>query len=313
MWSPGAPPNAGGVGVRRLTRSWQLWAALKHPPHGHPLHQRIAARPAPPVTSVWVIGGVAAYYLLLALLLSAAPPAVASGGGAVVTTLVVLPLGVLVFSFSGTAYGVTWTLRVCDALHETRASGVYEVVAVAPPGRAGSAWAVATGALHRGNALHVIPAAELPFTRVGAQAAAAILLVLLVFPGGRAALYVLGAATVGLLFVYMDFVQSGCVALLAGLWAGGRAAPNADARWSALAAFVAVQLATYGLLVVVVGVGFPRLGLPPLGMMGLPQLGVFYLLREPIIGVWWSYLDTTFFPERLVTPDAAPTHASPLA
>ncbi len=299
--------------MRQLTHTWRLWAALKSPPNTHPLYRRAVAQQTRPIVSGWAVGAVVAYYLLLSLLLHGTQPASTPGDNIALTALLLAPLGLLIFGFSGSAYGITWTLRVCDALQKTRANGLYDLVAASPLGKAGCAWTVATGALHRGNTLARIPAAELPFTQGGARATLALILMLLLVPQGRATLFSLGIVAVVVLFAYTDYVQSGCIALLVGLWTAERTHGHQDARWGALAAFAAVQLATYGLLLLIVGVGFPRMGLNPLGMMGLPQLGVFYLIREPIIGRLWSHLNSLFLPENLVTPDAPTPDASALA
>jgi hypothetical protein len=299
--------------MQRITRSWQLWAALKRPPKHHPVFVWATTQSTRPIVSGWLVGAVMVYYLALSTALQNAPSS-PTGGNPTLWLLLFTPLALLAVGFSGSTYGATWVLRVCDSFQAAQANSLYDLVAASPAGHAGTAWSLATGVLHRGNTLAHIPDLEQPFTRGGALAAIVLIVLLLLFPQGRATLLPLAIAVVVVLFVYTDYVQSAGVALLIGVWANVQFAEHAtDTRWGAVAAFAGTQLLTYGLLLLVIGVGFPQVGLSPFGMMGLPQLGLFYLIREPIIGALWATLDKTLLPESLVPHHVPTANRTPLA
>src|SRR5262249_20834925 len=71
---------------------------------------------------------------------------------------IMIPIAILLRStlFSGSIYGVVWTMDISQLLARERQNGTYDLLCLLPPGGLAAAWAICTGCLYRNQVFNQI-------------------------------------------------------------------------------------------------------------------------------------------------------------
>ncbi len=264
-----------------------LWRVLKSPAREHPAFIWASRQPVRRGgISLWIVLCVVGFYVLLSMVVgNNVPP----GSRAALTAFaLMLPLGLLLFIFSGTAYGAIWSMRISHTLLTAHNTGLYDLIATSPDGGQGASWAVAKGCLHRDKLFERIPDAEAPIqSRTVLVILAAIVGLMFTTEQGRAAVIPIVLMLMVLTALQIDYMQSAVLGALVGMLTPTFA--GAEARTWALGLFLSLQVLAYLLVLIAVLVALPalyRLGpawMSTYGLGGLPELLVFYAAREPML------------------------------
>jgi hypothetical protein len=158
----------------------------------------------------------------------------------------------LLMVFSGTLYGILWTMRISGSIAEERTNGRYDLLCLSLNGEIGAVWAICTGCLHQHRA----------FQQVNSQEAWSVRLILfipivisapLIF---RQLFSVTVTTTLTGIFAiiiifYLDHVQSILFGSLIGVLVSHYAPnPQNQRMWAAIG-FLVVQVVSYLFLGVV--------------------------------------------------------------
>lgn len=270
-----------------------IWRRFNRPPAHHPLFVRQSSAERlntnllqavkPQHLGFLVMGVIGAFFLVV---YSTTFPGVA---GIILTSGAVLITVLIVGAFSGTGPGMMWALAISGELARLRVSGMYDVIATAPAGPVNAMWATTLGVLYRSNSLErAAPSLDIPMRP--ALIIAGIVGVVMLFEEGRMLVGPGLVVVCGIAALYLDHTHSCIVAVLATVAVNDHPLPDAQARTFALLAFITLQFTGYGLTLLVLLGLLPVVGIPAGWGFGLPQLAVFFLSREIIIGALWHYL-----------------------
>lgn len=291
--------------------TWRLWRALRSLDARHPLFERAADAPYPALLPGrripwrWV-----ALALLAALALNAPGVVLALPVLLPVSGVMLLLFAPLLFPLALHALGALWAAGISATIDRARATGIYDLTAASPAGRLAASWALAGGGLHRGGWLDAADALARILMRLGGG-----LLLLLAAMG----LWVIGGDLRGpgltphalettrtlldmaalLAGFYLHYIQSVLLAALAGmliptLGVGARLDGPllAGVLYLALqAGFYAACAALYVLARPLLLAGPGDLPAPVFLLLPLLALGMWYGLREALIGWLWAGLE----------------------
>jgi len=223
-----------------ITHTWRLWATLRQ---SKPLPERIqtSSQVTFPLGILlrWTPVLLVVYYVLISAL-SPQNGFRSTTNGTTMTLALVLPLILTGLLFSGTAYGLGWMLRIDGQYRQMQQRGLFDLLAVTPAGSVGVIHGIIATARQQIPLLERIPVPESPFSSGAARAAAGLVLLVALLPQGRQALYPILLCGVLMGFLYVDYVQSCCVAVLIGVIATSHTNIFGE-RWFALSSFLFVQ------------------------------------------------------------------------
>ncbi len=261
--------------------TWRLWQAFKHPPAHHPIYRRMILNGYtdkielfPLLQRILIQGQTWLWPLIFMLNMRA----------------------LLLMVFSGTLYGVLWTMRISGAIAEERMNGRYDLLCLSLSGEMGAVWAICTSSLHQHRA----------FQQVNSQEAWSVRLILFIPIVISAPLIfrqlfsvtltttLTGIAAIMIIF-YLDHVQSILFGSLIGsLVSQYVPSPHNQRMWAAVG-FLTVQIASYLFLGVVNFLILPLLNRYTnnwYGDIGAAVINImaFYGLREILLKRLWSIL-----------------------
>lgn len=256
--------------------TWKLWRALTTNPTIHPIYQRIVDAPLQPPP----------WYLSCAIVIGA--------------PFLLLPA----ILFLSATYSLRWAVAISSTIARERESGMFDLVALTPPGAMGVCRAICTAALNRNEALQQIQTPIAWIIRLGftllVLASLGFLVESLVPAEARGNMQtIIPLVYLGTLIaaLYIDHVQSVVLGCLIGMLAPEYTSGRVDASAGAFMVFLLVTVMTY--LITILG-GFVAaplllrdLGVTPVaGALILPflRVGLFYLIREGIIALVWRAL-----------------------
>jgi uncharacterized membrane protein YagU involved in acid resistance len=259
--------------------TWRLWQAFKHPPSDHPIFQRMTLNDYSDQIEL--------FSLLQRILIQ----------GQIWLWPLVFMLNMRALTlmiFSGTLYGALWAVRISGTIAAERKSGRYDLLCLSPGGEVCAMWAICTGCLHQYRAFHQINSQEAWSVRL-------ILFIPIVistpFIVRQVFAVTLSTTFTGMLAIivvfYLDHVQSIVFGTLAGVLASHYAPNPLDQRLWALAGFLALQITSYVILVVLNLLIFPLFDHNWGGWyaeIGVPLLMVasVYIVREIMLRSVWK-------------------------
>jgi hypothetical protein len=260
----------------------QLWRALRRPLKDHPLYQRVTDDTYDDRTR---------WNRLLQNLLTQGQlwilPLL------FMTNMRTIPLVVL----GGTLGGIIWAISISSRIHAEQNKHTYELLCVTPGGTIGVVWATITGCLHRERTFDTINSGEAWVIRILVFVPFILSANLFMerFFGVTDQITIFWIVALMAIF-YLDHVQSmvlGCLCAAVST----HLPVNIDKRLGALIGFLAFQVSTYLITVVVSMVILPAL-YPIADIQDwlvdfthpFLTLVVFYLSREFIIGKLWQCL-----------------------
>ena len=285
--------------------TWKLWRVLREPPlMAHTLYRRFVSRQ--PLSFrlsydrriVWLL-----LWLLVAYL------AIKHGVVSLLLMILLIPaLGVLAFLLLPvflpvltTLLGGFWAASISATVIRERHTHTYDLLCLAPGGGLGANWAIASGCLHRGEAFDALRAAVYAALAIGLMFLGAMILVALLTAAagtGSAQHLLVPARTllelvVVLVMFWLHYVQSVVLSALAGIYVPGLWEGRADTPWVALLFFLALQVGSWLLLILLHLLAQPLVSsiTPEAGLgyvlVPLAYFVVFVLLREAIILWLW--------------------------
>lgn len=254
--------------------TWKLWRWLKKPLVGHPLYQRIVTNP--PFIMPWYLGCV----LIL------------------ISPLLLLPAMV----FLSAVYGLRWAMQIASHIAHEREFGMYELLAISPPGRLGINRTIISACLYRNESLEQVQAAgawmmrgffTLVFMLIGASITGNFIPEDVTAPAGAVIiliyLFTMAAA------VYVDHLQSIVLAVLVGMLIPAYATRRIDAGAGAFIGYLTVQIVTYAITLIMGFVMVPRLlefgqATEVVSAVILPivRFAIFAVSREIIVWRLWE-------------------------
>ncbi len=253
--------------------SWNLWRRLRTPFVTHPIYKRVITSAA--VLSPW--------YLTCVMVLI---------GPALIVPGVV---------FMSAAYGLNWSVQIALQIARQREIGLYDLIAVAPPGLFGMSQAITSACLHRNGSLEQMQSFGAWMLR-GFFAVVLLMLGNSLNPAAAQSdpyelVTILLSVVTLIVAVYIDHVQSLVVAVLVGMLVPSYVEKRIEAGVAAFFTYALLQIMTYVIAIITGFSALPTilegLRLPALVMViALPllRLLLFALIREVIIGYLWSLL-----------------------
>jgi hypothetical protein len=246
---------------------------LKKPLVGHPLYQRIVTNP--PFIMPWYLG--------CALI--------------VISPLLLLPAMV----FLSAVYGLRWAMQIASHIAHEREFGMYELLALSPPGRLGINRTIISACLYRNESLEQVQAAgawmmrgffTLVFMLIGASLTGNFIPEDVTAPAGAVIiliyLFTMAAA------VYVDHLQSIVLAVLVGMLIPTYTTRRIDAGAGAFIGYLTLQVVTYAITLIIGFVVAPRLlefgqvaEAVRAVILPVARLAIFVVSREAVIWQLW--------------------------
>ncbi len=296
--------------------SWKLWQALRYPVYDHPLfHRTLAAygRKAQILKSRYSSEQVirilpkdvaapnpGSHLTIKALLIYLGGGVFFLCGGWFIALLLILAL----IPYAGTLYGLEIATRISALIAREHENGMYDFVRLSPQGGLGLCWAITSAFLYRNQSFRRWKQwARLIYGGLSIIVGFAMLILAFEVWGGlntptlqgrvmaEGALDSLVFCVLILLLIaalYIDLVHSTITGVVAAMLTGVYARNRLEARFLALAGFLAVQLTTYLIVLSYVST-FSRLPTNTAYRIVPSAIGLllFFAIREALIYLLW--------------------------
>ena len=274
--------------------TWKLWRALKYPPHANRLFQLTVATHAlseAPFPTLALL--IALIFLPLMVFTSQMIVSIFSS-----LLLVSIPILAILQVFTGSYYGLLWSVRTASTIAQIRRRAIYETLCLLPDGPMGVNWVICTACLY-GNgkyrefdSTYTWPIRMLIIFGLSVYFSPALpqdqiwTLLAIVF---NMALFVL--------WFRIDDIQSIVLACITGMMIPTYTKQKFEVQMSTVSLYLFIQLPIYALTIALAIYIFPALFRSAelngwFGSVSIPVFSVaaMVLIREGVISMLWKRL-----------------------